>query len=99
MRLVDAYAHRHKSVQDVLRFFESDHLPAHLVPVSLACQRLAMQMVESLPDDPELVVGLRALLAAKDAFVRTQVVHAQTKTQELPKVPTMIRPDYTRDAI
>ncbi len=32
-------------------------------------------MVQILPDCPELTVGLRKLLEAKDAFVRTAVEH------------------------
>lgn len=86
MRLTDAYSHRHQSVRDVLRHYEVDHLPPHLAGVSGACARLAMQMVESLPDDPELVVGLRKLLEAKDAFVRTAVQQHNARTQELPPV-------------
>jgi hypothetical protein len=59
----------------VLRFFEYEHLPEDLQPISKACCELAMGMADRLPDDPELVVGLRKLLEAKDAFVRTQVAH------------------------
>jgi hypothetical protein len=57
----------------VLRFFEYEHLPEYLQPISKACCEIAMQMVDTLPDDPELTVGLRKLLEAKDAFVRTMV--------------------------
>jgi len=71
--LLDKYGHRHASVGMVLRFFEYDHLPEHLQPISKACSELAQQMADRLPDDPELVVGLRKLLEAKDAFVRTEM--------------------------
>lgn len=71
--LLEKYGHRHASVGMVLRFFEYEHLPEHLQPISKACCEVAMQMVDALPDDPELVVGLRKLLEAKDAFVRTAV--------------------------
>lgn len=71
--LLEKYGHRYASVGMVLRFFEYDHLPAYLQPISKACAEVAMQMVDQLPDDPELTVGLRKLLEAKDAFVRTMV--------------------------
>ena len=54
----------------ILRYFKYDHLPEGLQPVSRACYELAMQMADMLPASPELTVGLRKLLEAKDAFVR-----------------------------
>lgn len=62
---------RHPSVVSIMKFFVSDHLPPHLAPISKASRELAEAMVELLPDSPELVFGLRQLLLAKDAFVRT----------------------------
>jgi len=62
--------HRHISTQQIARFFEYEHLPAHLIEVSLVCHELAQQMILTLPDSPELTFGLRQLLLAKDAFVR-----------------------------
>ena len=73
--LLEKYSGRHVSTGMVLRFFEYEHLPEHLQSVSKACCDLAMQMVDMFPDDPELTVGLRKLLEAKDAFVRTAVAH------------------------
>jgi len=64
---------RHPGTQHLLRFFEFDHLPDHLQRVSAPCYELAYEMVAALPDGPELTVGLRKLLEAKDAFVRTAV--------------------------
>lgn len=61
---------RHPGTQQVARHFRFDHLPAHLQGTSKACHDLAEQMVESLPDGPELTAGLRKLLEAKDCFVR-----------------------------
>lgn len=64
---------RHPSVTAVARFFEYRHLPPKLQLISAACHDLAEEMIANLPDDPELTVGLRKLLEAKDAFVRTAV--------------------------
>ncbi|MGI5418643.1 hypothetical protein [Actinomadura luteofluorescens] len=61
---------RHPGTQHVARFFEFEHLPAHLRPVSENCARLAEDMIRELPDGPELTAGLRKLLEAKDCFVR-----------------------------
>jgi hypothetical protein len=52
------------------RFFEYDHLPPELQGVSADCAGLAMAMILKLSDGPELTIGLRKLLEAKDCFVR-----------------------------
>jgi hypothetical protein len=54
----------------VLRYFEYKHLPPHLRAVSAPCAELAVTMADMLPSGPELTVGLRKLLEAKDCFVR-----------------------------
>lgn len=65
--------HRHPGTQQIARFFAYDHLPAHLQAVSEPCHDLAEQMIQELPDGPELTAGLRKLLEAKDCFVRQAV--------------------------
>jgi len=64
-------SNRHPGTAHVARYFDYEHLPEHLQAVSKPCHDLAEQMVQALPDGPELTVGLRKLLEAKDAFVRT----------------------------
>ncbi|MEU0761573.1 hypothetical protein ABZ351_18100 [Streptomyces microflavus] len=61
---------RHPGTEDLLRYFEYDHLPAHLQAVSKPCGDLVQELVAVLPDGPELSAGLRKLLEAKDCFVR-----------------------------
>lgn len=61
---------RHPGTEHLLRYFDYDHLPAHLQLVSAWSADLAQQMVQHLPDGPELTAGLRKLLEAKDCFVR-----------------------------
>lgn len=61
---------RHPSTQHFAPLFQFDHLPAHLAVISEPCAYLAQQMVDTLPDGPELSAGLRKLLEAKDCFVR-----------------------------
>ena len=58
------------AVAHVLQYFDRLHLPAPLAEVSGLCADLAEEMVDTLPSSPELTVGLRKLLEAKDAFVR-----------------------------
>ena len=60
----------HPSVAGVLKFFAYSHLPQSLQAVSRECCELAQSMAHSLPQGPELHVGLRKLLEAKDCFVR-----------------------------
>jgi hypothetical protein len=64
---------RHPSVTAVTQFFKSDHLPDHLKEIAEPCEDLKNQMLHNLPDSPELTVGLRKLLEAKDCFVRARV--------------------------
>ena len=61
---------RHPSTTGLLRYFAWEHLPPDLQPISRACAQLAEEMVQDLPDGPELTTGLRKLLEAKDCFVR-----------------------------
>ena len=61
---------RHWSTAQILKHFAYSHLPEHLRPYSQNCGDLALQMMARLPDGPELTIGLRKLLEAKDCFVR-----------------------------
>lgn len=63
-------AERMASTWEVAQFFAYDQLGEDVQGISRACHDLAMQMIEWLPDSPELTVGLRKLLEAKDCFVR-----------------------------
>jgi hypothetical protein len=63
-------AGRHSATAHLAGFFTYDHLPPHLQAVSRPCAEFAHAMIAALPDGPELTVGLRKLLEAKDAFVR-----------------------------
>jgi hypothetical protein len=67
---------RHASTQQLARWFTFDHLRDDLRPPSAACAHLAQEMIDTLPDGPELSAGLRHLLEAKDAFVRSAITKA-----------------------
>ena len=67
------------SVEAVTRFFEFEHLPEPLKTVSKLCSDLKDDILEKLEDDPELTVGLRKLLEAKDCFVRATVAQENRK--------------------
>jgi hypothetical protein len=54
----------------IMRYFEFDHLPDALQPVSRSVAELAVLMDQLLIDSPEKTAGLRKLLEAKDCFVR-----------------------------
>lgn len=60
---------RHFSTVEIFKYFRYDHLPLELAEISKCCADLALDMVRSLPDGPELTTGLRKLLEAKDCFV------------------------------
>ncbi len=65
------FANRHPSTLALLRFFAFEHLTPALREISEQCCDLAIAMVRSLADGPELTTGLRKLLEAKDCFVRS----------------------------
>lgn len=74
---------RHPTTEQMLRYFDHRHLTApRLQRVSAKFQRLARELVEILPDGPELTVALRKLLESKDAAVR----HAVFTPEENPDV-------------
>jgi hypothetical protein len=70
---------RHPSVDAVTRFFEYKHLPQPLGNIANLCSVLKDRMLDELEDDPELTVGLRKLLEAKDCFVRAAVAQENRK--------------------
>jgi hypothetical protein len=59
----------HPAVEEILRFFEYDHLPEPLRTVSERFHTLAWVLAVDL-DGAELTVALRKLLESKDAAVR-----------------------------
>lgn len=63
----------HPSVAHILKLFKFEHLPEELQQISKQCSELAHIMVEQCNHTPELTVGLRKLLEAKDCFVRTKL--------------------------
>lgn len=67
----------HPATAEILRFFEYDHLPEHLQPISRHFAGLAHTLAEEL-DGPEVTAGLRKLLEAKDCFVRAKVAQRDT---------------------
>ncbi len=64
---------RHPSEEAVLRFFEYSHLPEPLKNVAYLAADYAQIICDRVESDPELTVGLRKLLEAKDCFVRAVV--------------------------
>jgi hypothetical protein len=63
---------RHPGTRHFAPLFAYAHLPQHLQDVSRPIHDAAQQMVDLLPDGPELTAGLRKLWEAKNSFV----VHA-----------------------
>jgi hypothetical protein len=61
-------------VTALLAHFDFGHLPEPLQAISCFCHDVAHEMVRRIPDDPELIAGLRHLLEAKDCFVRASRV-------------------------
>ena len=63
----------HAATENILKFFEYEHLPPEIQKVSKDVCVLAHYMADTIPEGPELTVGLRKLLEAKDCFVRAKL--------------------------
>jgi hypothetical protein len=59
----------HPATEQILRFFEYEHLPIELQHVSRPFHDLAHAYAEKY-EGPEVTAGLRKLLEAKDCMVR-----------------------------
>jgi hypothetical protein len=67
----------HAATENILKFFEYEHLPPELQKVSIDICKLALHLVDTIPEGPELITGLRKLLEAKDCFVRAKLAGDQ----------------------
>lgn len=56
----------------LIQFFGYAHLPEQLREVSRKFCKLAEEMDEALPDNPEKTTALRKILEAKDCAVRAK---------------------------
>lgn len=63
----------HAATENILKFFEYEHLSPEIQRVSKDICVLAHHMADTIPEGPELTVGLRKLLEAKDCFVRAKL--------------------------
>ena len=59
--------------ESMLQFFQYAHLPEHLRLTSERFCKLAEEVVNNLPRNPERTVCLRKLLEAKDCAVRAEL--------------------------
>jgi hypothetical protein len=71
--LAEALEGRHESVRQVASWFTYEHLTGHARQTSEEVCRLVVGMLLTIPDSPELTVGLRKLLEAKDCLVRASL--------------------------
>lgn len=58
---------------DMLQFFNFDHLPHELQQISRPFAHMAKALIDVLPQCPERTVALRKLLEAKDCAVRAKL--------------------------
>lgn len=70
-----SFEDRHPATQHFMRMLGSyDHLPPHLREISKQCYDTAVDVLNKVPDSPELGAGLGKLVEAKDCFVRARVL-------------------------
>lgn len=68
------------NAEHIMQFFAYGHLPAHLQAISKPFCDLAMQIVQTLPRNPERTVALRKLLESKDAAVRASIATDEVRS-------------------
>lgn len=56
---------------DPLRYFDFEHLPVDLQPISAQFKYVADWVIHYLPSGPERTAAIRKLLEAKDCAVRS----------------------------
>lgn len=61
-------------IDELLSFFEYQHLPNHLQSVNRRLGTLGRKLAEECGTNRETVAGLRKLLEAKDCFVRAKIL-------------------------
>ncbi|MBL4538335.1 MAG: hypothetical protein JKP96_06655 [Oceanicaulis sp.] len=66
----DEFSAEEVAQDNILRFFHYSHLPEKLQARSRPFCKLARELVDEVPRNPERSVALRKLLEAKDAAVR-----------------------------
>lgn len=67
-------SHRHPGTQELARWLTATtRLGRDQRGIAGFCEGLAEEMIQRLPDGPELSAGLRKLLEAKDCFVRASL--------------------------
>lgn len=91
---------RHPSTTGLLRWFEYEHLPTELGVVSMQFHHLAHELVDRLPDSPELSVALRKLLEGKDAAVRAAIESGtadQLRSRPQPEARYETRAEFQRE--
>lgn len=59
-----------QAIEQVLSYFQYEHLPPHLQEISKEFCDLAQAVANRYPDNRETTIALRKLLEAKDAAVR-----------------------------
>lgn len=69
-------------MDNLIQFFEYEHLPPHLQAVSKPFHDLADQMYSTLPSNPESTTALRRLLEAKDCAVRSVLYRPPLRDEE-----------------
>lgn len=104
MKIPNEIAHRHSATLAIFKYFAYDHLNEPLKGVSKVLYNTAYEMIIALPDCPELTVGLRKLLEAKDCLVRTALSLPENPPnypqwpQDAPELPVQSHPITNPDA-
>ena len=71
MKLEPALVHgRHPAVVQLAGYFDAERVGVAGRPYAAEIEHTARTMLHAIPDSPELTVGLRKLLEARDCFIR-----------------------------
>lgn len=74
---------RHPAVKQLAGYFDAQLTAPEYRPYAAEVEHTARTMLSSIPDCPELSVGLRKLLEARDCFIRAAAAGGD-ETKPLP---------------
>lgn len=83
---------RHPAVKDALQWLTFSHLPEALQNYSRPFYRLAVELVTTIHDGPELTHALNSLITAKDWAVRAGIRSDTGRAGSVPRPSTVVNP-------
>lgn len=90
---------RHPGVRDALQWLTFSHLPETLQRFSRPFYQVAVELVLTVSDSPELTTALNKLIEAKDSAVRAGIKTDTGRAGSVSRPQTVVAPPVFEDKI